>query len=213
VYIAHAIIAETELQLMDNMEQINLLRKEMESAVNMDTASFDLSLPYWKLKAYKKGEFYNDYHNVCKHLGFIISGVFRIYRIDEQTSVEKNMLFFSAHKFVASYTSFLSQTPCNYYTASVDESLILYIHIDNLNQLYKSSHQWERFGRYIAENAFHQLMANTEGFLFKSAEERYQDMIDKHPDIFNTVPLYHLASYLGIQAPSLSRIRKRMVGR
>jgi len=35
----------------------------------------------------------------------------------------------------------------------------------------------------------------------------------QHPDIFNKVPLYHLASYLGIQAPSLSRIRKRMVGK
>jgi signal-transduction protein with cAMP-binding, CBS, and nucleotidyltransferase domain len=195
------------------MDEITLLRNEMASEVNMDSESFDLSLPYWKLKAYKKGEFYNEYHNVCKHLGFIISGVFRIYRIDDQTSDEKNMLFFSENKFVASYTSFLSQKPCNYYTASVAESLILYIHIDNLKHLYKSSHQWERFGRYIAENAFHQLMANTEGFLFKSAEERYQDMINIHPEIFNTVPLYHLASYLGIKAPSLSRIRKRMVGR
>lgn len=195
------------------MEEISLLRNEMAAVVNMDSESFDLSLPYWNLKAYKKGEFYNEYHNVCKHLGFILSGVFRIYRIDEQTSDEKNMLFFSQKKFVASYTSFLSQKPCNYYTASVDQSLILYIHIDNLNKLYRSSHQWERFGRYIAENAFHQLMANTEGFLFKSAEERYQDMIDIHPEIFNTVPLYHLASYLGIKAPSLSRIRKRMVGR
>jgi len=195
------------------MEEISLLRNEMAAVVNMDSESFDLSLPYWTLKAYKKGEFYNEYHNVCKHLGFIISGVFRIYRIDEQTSDEKNMLFFSKNKFVASYTSFLSRKPCNYYTASVDQSLILYIHIDNLNKLYSSSHQWERFGRYIAETAFHQLMANTEGFLFKSAEERYQDMIDIHPEIFNTVPLYHLASYLGIKAPSLSRIRKRMVGR
>ncbi|MBB5440461.1 CRP-like cAMP-binding protein [Pedobacter sp. AK017] len=195
------------------MEDMTILRNEMAAVVGMDQDSFDLSLPYWKLKAYRKGEFYNEYHNVCKHLGFILNGVFRIYRMDEQTSDEKNMLFFSQKKFVASYTSFLSQKPCNYYTASVDQSLILYIHIDNLNKLYQSSHQWERFGRYIAENAFHQLMANTEGFLFKSAEERYQDMIDIHPEIFNTVPLYHLASYLGIKAPSLSRIRKRMVGR
>jgi CRP-like cAMP-binding protein len=195
------------------MVELTLLGSALSKAVNMDADAFNLSLPYWKIKAYKKGEFYNEYHNVCKHLGFIIHGVFRIYRIDDDTSEEKNMLFFSKGKFVASYTSFLSQQPCNYYTASVDTSLILYIHIDHLNKLYSESHQWERFGRYIAENAFHQLMANTEGFLFKSAEERYQDMMAQHPEIFNTVPLYHLASYLGIKAPSLSRIRKRMVGK
>ena len=195
------------------MVALEQLKRAMSSAVNMDAETFNLSLPYWKLKEYKKGEFYNEYHNVCKHLGFIIHGVFRIYRADDQTNEEKNMLFFSKHQFVASYTSFLSQIPCNYYTASVDASMVLYIHIDHLSKLYRESHQWERFGRYIAENAFHQLMANTEGFLFKTAEQRYLDMMEKHPDIFNAVPVYHLASYLGIQAPSLSRIRKRMAGK
>jgi len=193
--------------------ELGLLTSAMSSVVNMDVEAFNLSSPYWKLKAYKKGEFFNEYHSVCKNLGFIIKGVFRIYRADEDTSEEKNLLFFSNGQFVASYTSFFSQKPCNYYTASVDASLILYIHIDNLHKLYKESHQWERFGRYIAETAFHQLMANTEGFLFKSAEERYMDMMEQHPEIFSSVPLYHLASYLGIKAPSLSRIRKRMVGK
>lgn len=193
--------------------ELGLLTSAMSSVVNMDVEAFNLSYPYWKLKAYKKGEFFNEYHSVCKNLGFIIKGVFRIYRADEDTSEEKNLLFFSNGQFVASYTSFFSQKPCNYYTASVDASLILYIHIDNLHKLYKESHQWERFGRYIAETAFHQLMANTEGFLFKTAEERYMDMMEQHPEIFSSVPLYHLASYLGIKAPSLSRIRKRMVGK
>jgi hypothetical protein len=32
--------------------------------------------------------------SVCKHLGFILEGVFRIYRADESTGEEKNMLFF-----------------------------------------------------------------------------------------------------------------------
>lgn len=191
--------------------ELGLLTSAMSSVVNMDVEAFNLSSPYWKLKAYKKGEFFNEYHSVCKNLGFIIEGVFRIYRADEDTSEEKNLLFFSSGQFVASYTSFFSQKPCNYYTASVDASLILYIHIDNLHKLYKESHQWERFGRYIAETAFHQLMANTEGFLFKTAEERYMEMMEQHPEIFSSVPLYHLASYLGIKAPSLSRIRKRMV--
>jgi CRP-like cAMP-binding protein len=193
--------------------ELGLLTSAMSSVVNMDVEAFNLSSPYWKLKAYKKGEFFNEYHSVCKNLGFIVEGVFRIYRADEDTNEEKNLLFFSSGQFVASYTSFFSQKPCNYYTASVDASLILYIHIDNLHKLYKESHQWERFGRYIAETAFHQLMANTEGFLFKTAEERYMDMMEQHPEIFSSVPLYHLASYLGIKAPSLSRIRKRMVGK
>jgi len=47
--------------------------------------------------------------------------------------------------------------------------------------------------------------------MFKSPEERYLELINGQPDIFNLVPLYHIASYLGIKGPSLSRIRKRIV--
>ena len=144
------------------MVALEQLKRAMSSAVNMDAETFNLSLPYWKLKEYKKGEFYNEYHNVCKHLGFIIHGVFRIYRADDQTNEEKNMLFFSKHQFVASYTSFLSQKPCNYYTASMDVSMVLYIHIDHLKKLYQESHQWERFGRYIAETALHDIRINSD---------------------------------------------------
>ncbi|WP_142530655.1 Crp/Fnr family transcriptional regulator [Pedobacter westerhofensis] len=112
---------------------------------------------------------------------------------------------------MTSFTSFLAQTECNYYTEAMSDSLILYIHVDQLNLLYRQSHQWERFGRLVAETAYHTVMRNTEGFLFKKAEDRYLEMLEQHPDIFSSIPLYHIASYLGIQGPSLSRIRKRLV--
>ncbi|BAV06772.1 cAMP-binding domain of CRP or a regulatory subunit of cAMP-dependent protein kinases [Filimonas lacunae] len=198
--------------MSDNIDEIELLKSAL-GASGMKPEAFDLSIPYWSIKQYKKGEFYNEYKNVCKHLGFVINGVFRIYRVNSETGEEKNMLFFTNHQFVASYKSFLAQTACDYYTEAVVDSTILYIHIDHLNTLYEQSHQWERFGRLVAEKAFHEVMVNTEGFLFKTPEDRYREMLEKHPDIFNAVPLYHIASYLGIQGPSLSRIRKRMVGK
>ncbi len=198
--------------MLNDATELGILREKL-SSVGVKPEDFNLSLPYWKLKRYEKGELYNEYKNVCKHLGFIIKGVFRIYRVHNDSGEEKNMLFFTDHQFVSSYKSFLTQTACDYYTEAMVDSLILYIHIDHLNELYDKSHQWERFGRIVAETAFHEVMVNTEGFLFKSAEDRYLEMLAKHPNIFNTVPLYHIASYLGIQGPSLSRIRKRIVQR
>ena len=198
---------------MGSSSEIELLQKELYKAAGMDKETFDLSLPYWQLRTYKKGEYFNEYKNICKHLGFVIDGVFRIYRTNEETGEEKNMVFFTQHQFVASYKSFLSQVACSYFTESMVTSTILYIHIDHLQELYKTSHQWERFGRVVAETAFHEVMSSTEAFLFHSPEERYLQLMTKHPDIFNAVPLYHIASYLGIQGPSLSRIRKRMLSK
>ena len=194
------------------MNEFDILAQALHAFVGMDAENFALSRPYWQARQFKKGEFYNEYKNVCKHMGFILDGVFRTYYISEAGD-EKNVFFFTQHQVVVSYKSFLDQAPCNYYTQSMTDSSILYIHINHLTELYKQSHQWEKFGRLVAEKGFGLAMNRTEGFMFLSPEQRYNDLMQEHPDIFNAIPLYHIASYLNIQGPSLSRIRKRMAGK
>jgi CRP-like cAMP-binding protein len=193
------------------MKKIERLESIVRGISGMSAGDFELSKPFWQEKDYRKGEFYNEYKNVCKYLGFVLSGVFRIYKYHEPTGVERNMLFFTDGQFMSSFKSFLSQTSCEYYTESMTDSEILYIHYDNLQHLYSTSPAWERFGRIFAESALHAIMHNTEGFLFKTAEDRYLEMLKQHPEILQSVPLYHIASYLGIEGPSLSRIRKRLI--
>ena len=41
-------------------------------------------------------------------------------------------------------------------------------------------------------------------------EERYRDLMEKRPDLLQRIPQYQIASYLGIQPESLSRIRRRI---
>lgn len=192
------------------MEDLERLQKMVNAVSGMSKKDFDLSIPYWQVKTYQKGEFYNEYKNVCKHLGLVLNGVFRIYKYHEESATEKNMIFFTDDQFMTSYKSFFNQLACDYYTEAMTPASVLYIHYDQLQLLYKLSPSWERFGRILAELALNAVMNNTEGFLFKTPEDRYQELIKNHPDIFKAVPLYHIASYLGIEGPSLSRIRKRM---
>lgn len=174
---------------------------------------FALSESCWQLREYRKGEFYNEYRNVCRYLGFIINGVFRSYIIDDKTGEDKNIFLYASNGFVVTFKSFVEQVPCNYHTQAMTDATVLCIGLQDLQALYKRSHAWERFGRLLAQEAFNIVIQRTEGFLFKSPEERYIELIQQHPDIFNSVPLYHISSYLGIQGPSLSRIRKRISGR
>lgn len=174
---------------------------------------FDLSRSCWQYREYKKGDYYNRHQNVCQHLGFVVKGVFRSYIIDEKTGEEKNVFLYSDKGFVVTFKSFINQVPCDYHTRAVTDAAVIQIHFNDLAHLYKQSHQWETFGRLLAQEAFNVVMTRIEGFMFKTPEERYLDLINQHPEIFNNVPLYQLSSYLGIQGPSLSRIRKRILER
>jgi len=195
------------------MEASPLLQQSLNSFAGISEEHFRLSEDYWLEKTYRKGEFFNEYKNVCKHLGFIVSGVFRTYHTHEPSGAEQNVFFSSAGQMIVAYKSFVDQAPCNYFTEALRPATIIYLHIDQLRELYARSHQWERFGRLVAERAFGLAMSKAEALMFRSPEERYVELMEQHPDIFNQVPLYHIASYLGIQGPSLSRIRKRMMSR
>ncbi|MEH0152764.1 Crp/Fnr family transcriptional regulator [Limibacter armeniacum] len=199
----------------ENLEPtpLQVLQQALFTLAGIDEQEFQISEGFWQFRKYEKKESFNDYKQVCKYLGFVLEGVFRTYFIQEETGEEKNVFFFSKHQVISSFQSFLTQSPCKYYTQAMTESQVLYIHKEHLDQLYNTSHKWERMGRLMAEMAFGAAMSRAESFMFTPPEERYLELVAQHPDLLNEVPLYHISSYLGIQGPSLSRIRKRISGK
>lgn len=192
------------------MTELEILALALNQFADLTAEDFSLSTSFWHAKEYKKGEYFNHQKNVCRYLGFINTGTFRSYVIDRKTAEEKNVFLYSKNKFVVPFKSFINQTPCDYHTQAMTDASILYININDLLSLYNQSHKWERFGRLLAQMAFNVTLERMENFIFKTPEERYLDLIKNHPDIFDSIPLYHISSYLGIQGPSLSRIRKRI---
>mgnify|MGYP001796864555 FL=1 len=60
------------------------------------------------------------------------------------------------------------------------------------------------------ERALTILNDRVENFLFNTPEERYVKFRTEQPDLMERVSLTHLASFLGVERQSLSRIRKRL---
>ena len=195
------------------MTNTDILKFALNQFADLTSDDFELSTTFWQQREYKKGEYYNQQKSVCKYLGFITSGVFRSYIVDEKTSEEKNVFLYSKSQFVVTFKSFINQIPCDYHTQAMTDASVIYINIADLLSLYRQSHKWETFGRLLAQEAFNVAINRTESFIFQTPEERYLDLIKYHPDILNNIPLYHISSYLGIQGPSLSRIRKRISGK
>ncbi len=195
------------------MTEIEILAFALNQFAELTADEFNMSVSFWHKKTYKKGDFFNQQNTICRYLGFITEGAFRSYVIDRKSDEEKNIFLYSKNQFVVPFKSFINQTPCDYQTQALTDASILYININDLLSLYQQSHKWERFGRLMAQEAFNLTLERMEGFVFKTPEERYLDLLKNHPDIFNNIPLYHISSYLGIQGPSLSRIRKRISGK
>jgi len=171
-----------------------------------------VSLPFWRKRQIRKGDFYNMQNIVCKDLGIVTKGIFRVYYCDSTTHEEKNMFFFSEEQFIVSFRSFLYQYPCVYYIEALEDAEVLYVSYQDLQNLYQSHKPWERFGRMLAEHFFHQSQGRTEYLLLFNNEKRYLNLLKEHPKIVERIAAFHIASYLGIKNQSLSRIKKRVQG-
>ena len=144
----------------------------------------------------------------CRELSFIVSGVFRLYCLAD--GKEANLHFFTENEFMADYGSFLHQVPARYSIQALENSRIVSFDYEILQEAYGRSKNWERFGRLMAQRFACIFSERLEKFLFMDGMDRYRALMHENPRIFDRVPLYHLASYLGMERESLSRIRQRL---
>lgn len=190
-----------------------LLRRYLLEFAAIQEPDWLLAQAHWKPRTLSKDDFFNFRNSVCQYVGFVVKGLFRVYHTDLHTGQEQNMLFIQEGTFLASLKSMITQQACPYYIAALEESELLVIRVDQLQSLYAHSHGWERFGRLLAEHYLIFNQARAESMVFQSAEQRYQALLTQYPGITNRVSLGHIASYLGIKGPSLSRIRAQLDGK
>ena len=76
--------------------------------------------------------------------------------------------------------------------------------------LFKRFPRFETISRTIMEAAFAEQREALTFYYTDSPEQRYLKLMKSRPDLFQRIPQYHLASYIGVKPESLSRIRKRI---
>jgi len=157
----------------------------------------------------KRKELFIEAGKVQKAIGFIAQGLVRSAYTD-YTGNEITVGFYSAGDYATHYHSFLTRKPSNYMIQCLEPTTMACITFEDLQWIYQQSTGFERYGRLVAEEILKRQQARIESFIFQTAEDRYLDFINKHPDLFNRVSLSHLCSYLGIERQSLTRIRQKL---
>jgi CRP-like cAMP-binding protein len=92
-------------------------------------------------------------------------------------------------------------------------SRVLRIHYNDVQVLYSKYKNVERLGRLLTESSYVRRTRREFSFIMQSAEERYLTLLASHSQIIQDIPQKHIASYLGIKAESLSRIRRALANK
>lgn len=164
-----------------------------------------------KVKYFESKEIIFDKSKSQNEILYVISGLVRSFYINEKGS-EISAYFIKELDFVSDYPAFLNNKISNYTFQAIENTTVVVITKDLMLNAYYTSPKFERFGRLIAEQAVQFLQGRVDSFIFKTATERYLDFIEQEPDFFRRLSVEHIATYLGIERQSLTRIRKKLKG-
>lgn len=189
--------------------EIELLRNHIKRFVSLTDNEWNLLVPHLEEKNLKKNQFFIQEGKKEKYIAFVIKGNLRqFYTKDGE---EKTTYFYFENHLMSSYVSCITGLPSQLSIEALTDCRLLVFGYDTLQTLYQQSHQWERFGRLLAEYLSIGLEERMAGLLMLSPEERYQQLLESNKQkILERIPQHYIANYLGITPVSLSRIRNRI---
>lgn len=154
-----------------------------------------------------KGTILLKQDQTCNHLYFIEKGFVRGFY--NQDGKEITSWFGFENDIITSIYSFVIQKP-GFESIEILENSVLYaISYKNLQELYQNQPEFNLIGRLFIEKYYIESMERTLSLQFRSAKERYYQLVAHKPQLLQRASLGHIASYLGISQETLSRIRSQ----
>lgn len=164
---------------------------------------------YLTIQKYNKKDFLFKSGAIPNEIGFVCKGLLRRYYSNEKGN-KITTGFINENKYATDYPAFIRQKASKYAIECLEPSIIIKLPYDKIQEGYAKFKSSEKYGRLIAEYVLTVQTDRVESFLFENAEERYLNFIANNQDIINRISLSHLASHLGIERQSLSRIRAKL---
>jgi CRP-like cAMP-binding protein len=138
---------------------------------------------------------------------FVLKGCIRAYYVLD--GEEKTTAFYTEMEaFTPACVT--RKTPSEYYVSCVEDTILLISNADMEVEVNRKFPKFETMCRMLSEELLAKERIDFDEFKTSSPEQRYLNLLQKRPDLVQRVPQHQLASYLGIQPQSLSRLRARI---
>ena len=147
---------------------------------------------------------------MCNFEAFVIKGCVRKYYIDAN-GFEVILQFAIENAWVSDISfSIYEEKPSRVYIETLEDCAFFMFSPDTKEELFASAPKFERAFRILMQRS----LAVTQDRLFntisKTATEKYVEFLDHYPLLSQRVAQHYIASYLGISAEFLSKIRTKI---
>lgn len=161
------------------------------------------------LRSLKKSEYFVRCGEKSGEVAFVIQGVFKQFYVDHDNR-EYIRNFNTEFSPIAAYASLITGEASDISIQALLDAKIFSIPYQSLLELYEGFPTWQKFGRLMAERQLLVRGRRERQFLLDDARSRYRSFLSEFPGLESRIPAYEVASFLGINAVTLSRIKSQL---
>ncbi|MEL6865573.1 MAG: Crp/Fnr family transcriptional regulator [Bacteroidota bacterium] len=184
------------------------LKRKVRSYCLIPEDDLNYTLQFYRKVERPKGEFVINAGQFVRHWYYVEKGCLCYYTLKDGR--KQVVEFFSEDEFFTDIYAFVENIPSNCFVETMEDCVLYVINKDDVQRSYDYSHQVERFGRISMQETLLKVFRRVAHVNNLSNEERYLRLMEKRPRLFQRVPQYLIASYLGLTPVGLSKIRKRL---
>ena len=162
------------------------------------------------LKKIRKNHYLLEKGDYSNFMGFVIKGSFRLFRVGDDGQ-EYIMRFAIENWWISDFASFMTGQPSAAFIEALEDSELMLITKENWEALLETIPNFKRFIDTLSSKNFEAHQNRIFSNISESAETRYENFVTQFPSIHNRIPLYMIASFLGLTRETLSRVRKQSV--
>lgn len=189
-----------------------ILFQKFDEKIQLTNEEKELSKTFFLPKKLRKRQYLLQEGDVGKYIAFVEKGMLRSYSVDDK-GVEHIIQFAFEGWWIGDQYSFLTGEPSRYNVDALEDSELLLLSKSAEDNLLEQIPKMERFFRLLLQNNHIASERRLLSSISRSAEQRYQELVQSCPSIPQRVPQHMMASYLGITPETLSRIRKQAAGK
>jgi CRP-like cAMP-binding protein len=187
---------------------IDIFRKYLLDKITLTDQEFELIESVIVFKKLRKRQYFLQEGDVCRFSAFVCKGLLRYYYVDKKGQ-EYTMQFAPENYWTSDRESMASGMPSKYNIDAIEDSEILLLKKEDFEMIRKTIPAFNDFVNETLKKNVIILQERIHVSISLSAEEKYSNFISKYPAINNRVPLHMIASYLGVSAETLSRVRSQ----
>ncbi|HVK49184.1 MAG TPA: Crp/Fnr family transcriptional regulator [Pseudobacter sp.] len=184
---------------------IEILRQYIQAVQPLPDEVWEAFSQIWQTVEYKRKTVLTAAGETERHLYFVLEGVQRAFHVDDHHP-DATIVFTYPHSFSGVADSFLTQTPSRFFFETLTTSKLLRTSYQQVKALADKHPDLMAWVMKATAFALAGVLERQVELLKFSAEEKFRILLKRSPHVLQMIPHKYLASYLGIDASTFSKL-------